>query len=295
MLLASDTWRDYELIDSGNHRKLERFGDYILSRPEPQALWQPGKPPGEWDNLCHASFSNTGGDENGISDKGKWSIIKPISENWAIKYKHNSVDLSFRLSLGSFKHVGVFPEQSVNWHYIYEHVKNISPENCRVLNLFAYTGGASLAALAAGAEVYHVDSVKQVVSWAGENMRLSGLSGIHWVLEDAFTFVQREVKRGKKYQGIILDPPAYGRGPNGEKWTISSGLLPLLQLCKQLLDRKNGFLVLNTYSLGFSSLISDNIIKDLFPGANSESGEIYVRDRAGHKLPLGAFSRCCFK
>ena len=188
--------------------------------------------------------------------------------------------------------MGVFPEQAVNWDYISDTVKQFKTPSPKVLNLFAYTGGASLIAKAAGADTTHVDSIKQVVSWANENQEISGLKDIRWVVEDALKFVKREIKRGKKYNGIILDPPAYGHGPNGEKWKLEDHITEMMQDVVQLLDEKEHFLILNTYSLGFSSVIVENLIKGAFPKAeNLETGELYLQATAGPKLPLGVFGK----
>jgi len=198
------------------------------------------------------------------------------------------------LGLTSFKHVGLFPEQAANWDWIYEKVKGLEvEEKPRVLNLFAYTGGASLAACAAGADVTHVDSVKQVVSWSRENMEESGLDGIRWVVEDAFKFVQREVRRGKMYHGILLDPPAYGRGPDGEKWLLEKQLNELMQMCGQILE-PTGFMLLNLYSMGFSAMVAENLVRKHVSclGVKSmNSGELFLKDQAGNALPLGTFVR----
>ena len=199
-----------------------------------------------------------------------------------------------RLALTSFKHVGIFPEQAVNWDYIFNAVADLKKEtqsDVRVLNLFAYTGAASLAAKAAGADIIHLDSIKQVVSWAKENMELSKLDNIRWLVEDAMTFVKREIKRGKKYHGIILDPPAYGHGPNGESWKLEDEINEMMRMGAELLDEKH-FLILNTYSLGFSSIILDNIFDQYFDKTiTRETGEIYLQSTAGQKLPLGVFAR----
>jgi 23S rRNA (cytosine1962-C5)-methyltransferase len=196
------------------------------------------------------------------------------------------------MALTSFKHVGVFPEQAVNWDYISKNIKKFKTEQPKVLNLFAYTGGASLIAKAAGADTTHVDSIKQVVTWGNENMELSGLKDIRWVVEDALKFVKREVKRGKTYNGIILDPPAYGHGPNGEKWKLEDSLNEMMQDVVKLLDPEEHFLILNTYSLGFSSVIVQNLIQSAYPKVqNLEIGELYLQATAGSKLPLGVFGK----
>lgn len=286
LLLTPSNWHDYELIDSGNYKKLERFGDFILERPEPQAVWDCVMTPVEWREIQNAAFVRSGNSE----EKGEWKIKKGMNEQWVIQYGISPLQLKFRLGLSSFKHVGLFPEQASNWEFIYDKCKNISKP--KVLNLFAYTGGASLAAKAAGADVVHVDSIKQVISWSKDNMEVSGLDGIRWVVEDAMKFVEREVRRGNKYQGIILDPPAYGRGPKGEKWLIERDLNPMIKACQSLLDEENHFFILNLYSIGFSSLIQESLVKSTFGNVeNPEMGELYLQDRGSRKLPLGTFYR----
>jgi 23S rRNA (cytosine1962-C5)-methyltransferase len=199
--------------------------------------------------------------------------------------------LRFRLGLTSFKHVGIFPEQAVNWEYITESMSMLKVERPKFLNLFAYTGGASLAARAAGAETTHLDSIKQVVSWANENMQLSDLDHIRWVVEDALKFVKRETKRGNKYHGIILDPPAFGHGPTGEKWKLEDNINEMMKHVLDLLDPHQHFLILNAYSLGFSSMILENLVRTKANANNLEIGELYLKDKYEKKLPLGAFAR----
>lgn len=285
-LLSPLNFNDYQLIDCGDFEKLERFGQYVLIRPEPQAVWSKKLSGKEWQTQAHVRFVPKS------SSAGTWEKLKPMPDQWPMSYDlEKGKVISFRLGLTSFKHVGVFPEQAVNWTFIYESVKKCIISQPKVLNLFAYTGGASLAAKAAGADITHLDSIKQVVSWAKENMELSGLKDIRWLVEDAMTFVKREVKRGKKYNGIILDPPAYGHGPNGESWKLEDELNDMMKLVALLLDEKEHFVILNTYSLGFSSLIIDNIFADVFGKTAPETGEIYLQSRSGPKLPLGVFGR----
>ncbi len=287
LFLKPEYFTDYELIDSGNYKKLEKFGSFILSRPEPQAVWDMSLSENEWNKLSNADFRK----EAGNPEKGEWVLKKGMKEQWNINYHSSLSKISFRLGLTSFKHVGIFPEQAANWDYIYKKVKLLR-NTPKVLNLFAYTGGASLAAKAAGADVTHVDSVKQVISWGRENMEASGLKDIRWVVEDAMKFVQREVRRGNKYQGIILDPPSYGRGPNGEKWIIEEQLNEILKGCRELLDKENHFFILNLYSIGFSALILETLMKNIFGTIqNPEIGELYLEDQAGKKLPLSIFGR----
>ena len=287
LLLTPKNFSDYELIDSGDFEKLERWGSYITCRPEPQALWAKRLPQKEWDKTMHVRFVAKS------SSSGVWHKNKDMPDRWMIKYNTNAIDgnLAFRLALTSFKHVGLFPEQAVNWDYIYQSVKALKTKEPKFLNLFAYTGAASIAAKAAGADVVHLDSIKQVVTWARENMEHSGLDNIRWVVEDAVAFVKREVKRGKKYNGIILDPPAFGHGPNGENWKLEDMVYNLMRDVKSLLSEDEHFLILNTYSLGFSSLIIENIFEDFFPGRQTETGEIFLKSSTGQKLPLGVLGR----
>lgn len=286
-LLTPTYWKDYELIDCGDFEKLERFGNIILIRPEPQAVWSKQLPQSEWQKLHHIKFKGRS------ATSGDWlKKNNNIPDRWHIEYKNNEVAIKFRLALTSFKHVGIFPEQAVNWDYSSQIIKNFKTPQPKVLNLFAYTGGASLAAQAAGADTTHVDSIKQVVNWANENQELSGLTNIRWVVEDALKFVKREVKRGKKYNGIILDPPAYGHGPNGEKWKLEDQINEMMLDVVQLLDPQEHFLILNAYSLGFSSVIIENLIRSSYPKVqNLETGELYLQATSGVKLPLGVFGK----
>lgn len=286
-------WKDYELIDSGNFTKLERFGNQVLNRPEPQAVWDRSLSDAEWDKRTSAIFRK----EKNDPEKGKWFLNKGSREQWFIQYVYRNMSLKIRLGLTGFKHIGVFPEQADNWNFIFDRLtgfksKNPGAEKPKVLNLFAYTGGASLAAAAAGAEVYHVDSVKPVITWARENAEASELTGIRWIVEDALKFVKREVRRGSKYQGIMLDPPAYGRGAEGEKWILEENINEMIKLCAELLDKNHAFFILSLYSMGLSALIGENLINNAFgKQANLESGELFVEDNFGKKLPLGTIVR----
>jgi 23S rRNA (cytosine1962-C5)-methyltransferase len=300
-LLTPQSRPDYELIDCGDYEKLERFGKYILRRPEPQAVWRKAIPEKEWESRTDAWFKKEKGKTHPEgNEKGTWILKPEMPRQWFISYTYKTMSLKFRLGLTAFKHVGIFPEQAENWNFIYDTVSasigvaaglNDSKE-FKVLNLFAYTGGASLAANAAGADVTHVDSVRQVLSWSCVNMEASGLGNIRWVCEDALKFVKREAKRGKKYRGIILDPPAYGRGPEGEKWILEDHIAELMDACSRIADERKAFCVLNLYSMGFSSLIAENLLKDYFPASSqTESGELFLQDKAGRKLPLSVFGR----
>lgn len=286
-------WKDYELLDSGAGEKLERFGSYIMSRPEPKALWDKSLSDTEWQRLVHTSFvPGAGFGKSGKEDSGTWTRYKKMDDQWYIKYSNsNGLSMGLRLGLTSFKHVGVFPEQAPNWDYIYSKV--ISMDKPKVLNLFAYTGAASLAAKAAGADVTHLDSVRQVVTWARGNMEYSKLDGVRWIVEDAMKFARREAKRGNLYDGIILDPPAYGHGPDGEKWKLDECLFDMLQCIDRILKPKNSFVVLNLYSNGFSALLGETVLRQAFKHGVSkiESGELALIDRFGKALPLSIVIR----
>jgi len=290
-LLTPTAWRDYELIDTGDGEKLERYEKYILRRPEPQAVWRRTLPAPEWNRMASATFRRED-NQHRASERGEW-ILKPgMPEQWVIGYQWEGLKIRMRLGLTAYKQIGIFPEQAENWNFIYRAVGESGGQAARVLNLFAYTGGASLAAKAAGADVVHVDSVRRVIHWAAENQEASGLSGIRWVVEDVVKFMRREAKRGRTYHGIILDPPAYGHGPSGERWVLEDGIGELIQLCSQLLEKEHSFLVLNLYSMSFSALIAENLVRTHFPGLDqSEFGELYLPDRSGKKLPLGVFLR----
>lgn len=281
-------WKDYELLDSGNFEKLERFGNQILIRPEPQAVWDKSLPESEWQKQSQAVFRK----EKNDPEKGRWILGKQCKEQWQIAYQYKTMNIRMRLGLTSFRHIGVFPEQGDNWDFIYDRVKQMKSPKPKVLNLFAYTGGASLSACAAGAEVVHVDSVKPVITWARENMELSRLDGIRWIVEDALKFVKREARRGSRYNGIILDPPAYGRGADGEKWVLEENISEMISTCSNLLDPGENFLIMSLYSMGFSSLIGENLIRSAFGSRETlESGELYLNDAFGKKLPLGTIVR----
>ncbi len=287
-LLTPTHFTDYELIDSGSFQKLERFGQYVLIRPEPQALWNPSMAESDWDKMASATFKL----EKNDTEKGRWILKKSMPEQWRIKYSYKQMNFNVRLGLTSFRHIGVFPEQAPNWDFIFDTITDSKTASSKVLNLFAYTGAASLAARAAGAEVVHVDSVKPVISWARENMENSQLTDIRWVVEDALKFVQREARRGNTYSGIILDPPAYGRGADGEKWILDDNLNEMILLCSKLLLPKDSFLILNMYSIGFSALVANNLINSYFNrGDKNAFGELYLSDKFGKKLPLGTYLR----
>ena len=298
----NNQWADYQLLDSGNYQKLERFGQIVMARPEPKALWDKSMSDADWARMCHTRFvPGAGFAKAGKEDSGTWERLKKMEDQWYIRY-NGSPKFRLRLGLTSFKHVGVFPEQAPNWEYIYEHTsalvakaKAANRPAPRVLNLFAYTGAASLAAKCAGADVTHLDSVRQVVTWARGNMEESRLDGIRWVVEDALKFAKRELKRGNKYQGIILDPPAYGHGPDGEKWKLDELLFDLLKTVAGILEPKDSFMVLNLYSNGYSATLGETLVKQAF-GLSAqtdglESGELALMDNFGKALPLSIFVR----
>lgn len=303
-------WKDYELLDSGNGEKLERFGRYVLRRPEPKALWEPSMGEAEWRKLAHVAFvPGAGFGKAGKEDSGTWNRLKKMEDQWEIHYNgapeaetHAASDLhiALRLGLTSFKHVGVFPEQADNWEFIFRETSRLSRIHKanglpapKVLNLFAYTGAASIAARCAGADVTHLDSVRQVVTWARDNMERSGLDGIRWVVEDAMKFARREARRGNVYQGIILDPPAYGHGPDGEKWKLDELLYELLKNVAAILSPREGFVVLNLYSNGYSALLGETLVREAFKGQLREmtSGELVLTDSFGKALPLSIYVR----
>jgi 23S rRNA (cytosine1962-C5)-methyltransferase len=291
-LLYPSSWNDYELIDCGEFEKLERFGKYTLIRPEPQAIWERSLPDSEWKRLAHAHFNRVQSDKFRFTDevKGGWKKLKDMPESWNVSYASKDLNLNLRLALTGFGHVGVFPEQGDNWNFIHETVRGWNGKS-RVLNLFAYTGAASMVARRAGAEVTHCDASRPGLNWATENMKINKLDNIRWVYEDAFKFVKREAKRGNKYNGIIMDPPPYGRGPEGEKWTLEEQLNELIKMSKTLLEEKDFFFILSMYATGLSSLAGMNVVKTHFESAHLEFGEFFLKAKQGMDLPMGTFVR----
>lgn len=277
---------DYALIDSGNGRKLERFGPVTVERPEPQALWSPRLAKPRWDK-ANAVFS--GGDDE---DKGRWRIDKPVPESWPIKV--GAVTMLCRLS--SFRHLGLFPEQLPHWEWMLARLAEFKGERPRVLNLFAYTGAASLLAAAAGAEVTHLDASKKAIAWAKENQAASKLADapIRWILDDAQKFVAREVRRGRTYDLILVDPPKFGRGPDGEVWDLFTHLPALMQDCAKLLAPERAALVLTVYAIRASALAFDQLTREVLAdrGGSFSSGELAIREEgAGRLLPTSLFTR----
>ena len=279
----SDKWQDYECLATGDKEKLERFGKIILNRPDPSIVWSKSDNPiwKKWDGYYHRS--SEGG--------GHWEFRKKLPEFWTVNY-HN---LTFKVSPTNFKHTGIFPEQATNWDYIMEEIKKAENPDFRVLNLFAYTGCATMAASAAGAkEVVHVDAAKGMIDWAKENMRLSHLENntIRFICEDVLKFLDREIRRGRTYHAIIMDPPSYGRGPNKEVWRLEDNLWELLDKSKQLLDPDYSFLLINSYTTGLSPTSLNNILSLTFPNSHIETGEIGLPITENNlTLPCGIYGK----
>jgi 23S rRNA (cytosine1962-C5)-methyltransferase len=293
MKILSPNWSDYELIDSGDFEKLERFGKYILIRPEPQALWQKALSDEEWKRKATARFAREQADNFRVTDevKGGWKRNPGMPESWQVNYQHDTLNLPLRLALTGFGHVGIFPEQAENWSFIYDTIKKWHAEKPKVLNLFAYTGAASVVARHAGAEVVHVDASRPGLNWANQNMQMNGLTDIRWVYEDALKFVKREVKRGNRYKGIIMDPPPYGRGPEGEKWMLQEKLNELVYLAGQLLEHEQAFFILSMYAVGLSAIVGLNVVTSHFKAKDLEYGEFYLKSKNARDLPMGTFVR----
>lgn len=270
-------WPDYSLIDCGGQEKLERFGPYTLRRPEPQAIWSKQSGLERW-NQWDAFFTRSSSDQ-----EGGWKFKGPALEPWWIRYE----GLNIQLQCTSFGHVGIFPEQRINWQNLSSFLKK--QHQPKVLNLFAYTGISSLVAKKAGADVIHVDAVPNIISWARRNMEKSGLKDIRWVVEDVSKFVQREVRRGNRYEALVLDPPAYGRGPNGEKWMLDEHLDELLAACAKLLGSGGKLILLNMYSMGFSPKIAQQLLELHFPSWKVSAEELLIPSESGLRLPLGIY------
>jgi 23S rRNA (cytosine1962-C5)-methyltransferase len=292
-LVHPSSWQEYELIDSGEFEKLERFGKFTLIRPEPQAIWKKSLADQEWKDRADAKFVREQKDKFRFTDdvKGGWSKSSSMPESWQITYQYNELKLTLRLALTGFGHVGIFPEQGNNWNFIYDTLRGWDEPKSKVLNLFAYTGAASVVARSAGAEVVHCDASRPGINWANQNMQLNGLADIRWVYEDAFKFVKREVKRGNTYNGIIMDPPPYGRGPEGEKWTLQEQLDEIIYLASRLLNERNHFFILSMYAVGLSAVVGLNVAKTHMAMNDPEFGEFYLKSKQGKDLPMGTFLR----
>jgi len=276
-LLEAKNWQDYELLDSGDGLKLERFGKYIFARPESQAMWSRTLPPSEWQN-AHAMFQPTG-EESG----GHWELKKKVEEKWVMNYR----DLKFWAMTTPGRHLGVFPEVAAHWDFMADSIQKVGTKP-NVLNLFGYTGLATLAAAAAGASVTHVDASKKSVGWARENQELSKLGDrpIRWIVEDALKYVQREAKRGVKYDGIILDPPKFGRGPKGEVWEVYKSLPNLLEECRKCLSDNPLFVIVTVYAVRASAIHVAQAVDEMmkkYKGA-LDSGELVTRETSANRL-----------
>ena len=288
----ADNWKDYEVLDASGGEKLERWGDYILVRPDPQVIWHTPRSHRGWKQKNGHYHRNAKGG-------GEWEFFH-LPDEWSISYASLTPTLTFRLKPFSFKHTGLFPEQAVNWEWfsgLIHRQSHSGNKPVRVLNLFAYTGGATLAAAAAGAAVTHVDASKGMVSWAKENALASGLEGapIRWLVDDCVKFVEREIRRGNKYEGIIMDPPSYGRGPKGEIWKMEENIWALLQLTTQLLSGDALFFLINSYTTGLqpavlSYMMHTALVKNF--GGQVQAQEIGLPvTSSGLVLPCGAAGR----
>lgn len=286
-LLVTEPWADYGLVDSGNGRKLERYGRFRFIRPEPQALWAPAADDWQADGefVTSAAARAVDGDEEG---GGRWQLSPKVPPSWPLARG----DIKFWASNTPFRHLAFFPDMAPQWDWMRERVG----EGSEVLNLFGYTGVGSLQCAAAGARVTHVDASKKAITAAVENQKLSGMGDrpIRWIVDDALKFVRREVRRGRRYDGIILDPPKYGRGPTGEVWQLNDGLGELLTLCRQLLDERSNFLVLTVYAIRMSAVAIGELLAEALAslGGTVEAGEMAIREEArGKLLPTAIYAR----
>jgi len=285
-LVTTSGFADYALLDSGRRRKLERFGAITVDRPEPQAMWQPRLPSGKW-SVAHAVFSGSEDEE-----KGRWRVDKPVPDSWPVRV----AGITMLCRLSAFRHLGLFPEQLPHWEWMLEGLQRVSGTRPRVLNLFAYTGAASLIAAKAGAEVVHVDASKKAIAWAKENQAASGLADapIRWILDDARKFAAREVRRGRTYHVILVDPPKFGRGPGNEVWEIFEHLPDLMRDCAQLLDPAYARLCLTAYAIRASALAIDGLVRDILAdrGGLIDSGELAIVEQSGGRaLGTSLFTR----
>ena len=282
-MFIADGWKDFEVLDTGGGEKLERWGDILLARPDPQVIW-PRENEALWQK---AQARYTRSDRGG----GAWDFRERLPEKWVIAYK----GLKFYVRPTGFKHTGLFPEQAVNWDWMAGLIRGAN-RPIRVLNLFAYTGGATLACAAAGAHVTHVDAAKGMVQWAKENRELSGLNetGFRFIVEDALAFVRREIRRGSRYDGILMDPPSYGRGPSGEVWKLENELFGLVSTCAEALSDRPLFFFINSYTTGFQPAVLENILRKTVArqyGGVIDSQELCLPVRSGGVLPCGATGR----
>lgn len=278
-VLQTKGWEDYELLDSGNGLRLERFGKHTISKPDPQAIWKQSLSKSFWENADAKYENNT------------WIKKANFPEKWEIRYKN----LKFFAKLTSFKHTGIFPEQSINWDFIQNLIENADYKP-NILNLFAYTGAASLVAAEKGAKVTHLDASKPSISWAKENQEASGLidKPIRYILDDAISFTAREIRRGNKYDGVIMDPPVYGHGPSKEVWDFNESFPILLKNCSELLSEKPLFVISNAYAISSSSIMLKNLFEDYFPKGNLEYGELALEQQNSRLLSTGIIARLSF-
>lgn len=281
ILLKPANWTDYELIDAGDGEKLERFGKYTVIRPEPKALW-----PKQNKQLWNAAI---GWYERNTEGGGRWNFKQPIDVSWSITWR----ELTFLIKPTGFKHMGIFPEQAALWEIIQKKIRN-TEKSVNVLNLFGYTGGSTLAAASAGASVTHIDASKEILTWARENAQLSHLENkpIRWIPEDAVTFVKREIKRGNRYDVIVMDPPKFGRGSKGEVWKFEEDLPHLIHLCSELLSKTPLFIIINAYAISLSSITLRNLLQQFIEKyrGRASSGEIITISSTNIKLPQSIFS-----
>jgi 23S rRNA (cytosine1962-C5)-methyltransferase len=289
-VLTTAGFADYALLDSGAGRKLERFGSVTVDRPEPQALWQPGLTPADWQR-AHAVFSASGEDD----EKGKWRVDRPVAESWPVRIG-GPHPVIMQCRLAGLWHLGLFPEQLPHWQFMLARMSAITGETPRVLNLFGYTGAASLIAAAAGAEVTHVDASKKAIAWGKDNQAASGLgtAKVRWMLDDAAKFTAREVRRGKTYHVILVDPPKFGRGPEGETWDIYRDAAPLLADCGKLLAKADATLILTVYAIRSSSLAFGQLLAEKLDGRGGhyETGELAIAEQGGQRaIPTSLYTR----
>ena len=283
-MFLADGWTDYEVLDTGDGEKLERWKDVVLRRPDPQTIW-PKTDEALWRKAqAHYHRSDRGG--------GSWEFLTKLPERWTVRYG----DLRFYVRPTGFKHMGLFPEQAENWDWMRERIRADGRKNLKILNLFGYTGGATMACAAAGAHVTHVDAAKGMVQWAKDNRELCGLpeSSCRWIVEDVIRFVQREIRRGNTYDGIVMDPPSYGRGPTGEVWKIENELYSLIQTSAAVLSPEPVFFLINSYTTGFQASVLTNMIGKCVSGrfgGETDSEELCLPVRTGGLLPCGASGR----
>ncbi len=282
-MFLCDFWQDYEVLDTGDGEKLERWGDVVLRRPDPQVIW-PKAAPKQWERAqAWYHRAETGG--------GSWEFFDRLPERWVVALD----DLRFYVRPTGFKHTGLFPEQAANWRFMREQIKKSANPRPKVLNLFAYTGGATMACAAQGAQVTHVDAAKGMVLWAKENRDLSGIpeANTRFLIEDAAAFVRRELRRGNRYDGILMDPPSYGRGPNGEVWKLEDELYGLVELCAQALSDTPVFFLVNGYTTGFSASVLGNVVERCLAGraGHTAADELCLSVKAGGVLPCGTTAR----